>query len=285
MNAYGVSLPDSGTLITTRAVVVSLAVGTRVTVLSVLAPALGAGQVEPVEAMRSSQAAPPQPPRWRTIVGADPGDRWRRGNRVRDVLGRRLNGPARGTGGCGGADGDNGSVSGRAGAGPAYGATPRPAIGAPFGAVGKLASTNTRRDPRRTATTAIALMLGIALVTVIGMLGATMKRSVDDVAAAEVSADFVLTGAQNAAFSLPGDLPERLRDIDGDGETVSYTQVPVTVDCEFGYRLGPVGVTDVARGDPADLLALDVVEGSSSLDGFTVIAPAAIARERGWDVG
>ena len=159
------------------------------------------------------------------------------------------------------------------------------AIGAPFGAVGKLASTNTRRNPRRTATTAFALMLGIALVTVIGMLGASMKRSVDNVATTEVSADFVLSGPQNAAFSLPADLPERLRDIDGAGETVSYTQVPVTVDGEFGYRLGPVGVTDVLRGDPADLIVLDVVEGSSSLDGFTVIAPAAIARERGWEVG
>jgi len=285
MGAYGMSLSDSGTLLTTRAVVVPLAVGTLVTVLSALAPALRAGQVKPVEAMRSSEAATPQPLRWRTIAGL-----------ILVAVGVAAAGYAMSW-----SDGSTGrraalvgvaalaAITGLFLAGPALSLPVVPplgrAIGAPFGAVGKLASTNTRRNPRRTATTAFALMLGIALVTVIGMLGASMKRSVDNVATTEVSADFVLSGPQNAAFSLPADLPERLRDIDGAGETVSYTQVPVTVDGEFGYRLGPVGVTDVLRGDPADLIVLDVVEGSSSLDGFTVIAPAAIARERGWEVG
>lgn len=41
------------------------------------------------------------------------------------------------------------------------------------------------------------------------------------------------------------------------------------------HDLAPVPVSDP---DPADLLALDVVEDSSSFDGFTVIAPAAIPR-------
>lgn len=285
MNSYGMALPEAGTGLSTRAVVVPIVVGTVVTVLSALAPARRAGQVRPVEAMRSGEASAPQPLRWRTVAGlalaalgvgaATYAMCW-----VEGATGRRaaLVGVAA-----------LAAISGLFLAGPALSLPVVPplgrVIGAPFGAVGKLASTNTRRNPRRTATTAFALMLGIALVTVIGMLGASMKRSVDDVATTEVSADFVLSGPQNGVFPLPEDLPERLTSVRGVGETVSYTQAPITVDGEFGYQLGPVGLTDVLRGDPADLISLDMVEGSSSLNGSTVIAPEEIARQRGWRVG
>ena len=159
------------------------------------------------------------------------------------------------------------------------------AIGLPFGAVGKLASTNTHRNPRRTATTAFALMLGIALVTVIGMLGATMKHSVDDVAKSEVSADYVLYGPELGSFPVPSDLPERLGNTLGVGTVTSYSQAPVTVDGEYGHQLGPAGATDVIDGNTADLLQLTMVEGTADLTGDTLIAPAEVAAERGWHVG
>ena len=285
MARYGMPLPDAGTGLSTRAVVVPLVVGTLVTVLSALAPARKAGQVKPVEAMRSSEAATPQPMRWRTAAGL--------------IL--VAAGVAAAVYAMGWDDGATGRRAGLVGvaalaaitglflAGPALSLPVVPplgrVIGLPFGAVGRLASTNTRRNPRRTATTAFALMLGIALVTVIGMLGASMKRSVDDVASSEVSADFVLSGPQNGVFPLPEDLPERLDAVDGAGETAAYTQAPITVDGQFGYQLGGFGVTDVLQGDPADLITLDMVEGSSSLDGNTIIAPAPLAQEHGWRVG
>ena len=285
MARYGMPLPDAGTGLSVRAVVVPIVVGTLVTVLSALAPARKAGQVKPVEAMRSSEAATPQPLRWRTVAGL--------------VL--VATGVAAAVYAMGWDDGPTGRRAALVGAaalaaitglflsGPALSLPVVPplgrVIGAPFGAVGTLASTNTRRNPRRTATTAFALMLGIALVTVIGMLGASMKRSVDDVATSEVSADFVLSGPQNGVFPLPEDLPERLQSVEGAGETAAYTQAPISVDGQFGYQLGGFGVTDVLRGDPADLITLDMVAGSSSLDGNTIIAPEPLAQEHGWRVG
>ena len=285
MARYGMPLPDAGTGLSVRAVVVPIVVGTLVTVLSALAPARKAGQVKPVEAMRSSEAATPQPLRWRTVAGL--------------VL--VATGVAAAVYAMGWDDGPTGrraalvgaaalaAITGLFLAGPALSLPVVPplgrVIGAPFGAVGTLASTNTRRNPRRTATTAFALMLGIALVTVIGMLGASMKRSVDDVATSEVSADFVLSGPQNGVFPLPEDLPERLQSVEGAGETAAYTQAPISVDGQFGYQLGGFGVTDVLRGDPADLITLDMVAGSSSLDGNTIIAPEPLAQEHGWRVG
>ena len=285
MARYGMPLPDAGTGLSVRAVVVPIVVGTLVTVLSALAPARKAGQVKPVEAMRSSEAATPQPLRWRTVAGL--------------VL--VATGVAAAVYAMGWDDGPTGRRAALVGAaalaaitglflsGPALSLPVVPplgrVIGAPFGAVGTLASTNTRRNPHRTATTAFALMLGIALVTVIGMLGASMKRSVDDVATSEVSADFVLSGPQNGVFPLPEDLPERLQSVEGAGETAAYTQAPISVDGQFGYQLGGFGVTDVLRGDPADLITLDMVAGSSSLDGNTIIAPEPLAQEHGWRVG
>ena len=94
-------------------------------------------------------------------------------------------------------------------AGPAISLPIVPAIGrvvgAPFGAVGKLASTNSARNPRRTAATAFALMLGVALVTSIGMLGATMKASVADTVEQDARADFLLSGPTSGSFPTPNE--------------------------------------------------------------------------------
>ena len=158
-------------------------------------------------------------------------------------------------------------------------------IGAPFGAVGSLAATNSKRNPRRASATAFALMLGIALVTAIGMLGSTMERSVDDVLENDVEADMILQGPQLGTFPIPNDLPERVKDVDGAGEVVSYTQARVTVNGEFSNQFGPVGATDVIAGDPGELVALTMTEGTSSLDDGGVLLPASLASEKGLAVG
>src|SRR5690606_21749001 len=47
------------------------------------------------------------------------------------------------------------------------------------GTVGRLATENARRNPRRTAATASALMIGLALVTTMSVLGSSVNRSID----------------------------------------------------------------------------------------------------------
>ena len=285
MRWYGLDLPDAGVGLSWQAVAVPLVVGTIVTVLSALAPARRAGRTRPVEAMRASESATPQPLTWRTVAGVL-------------LIGAGVAAAAAGMAWDGGSTGRRAALVGAAAlaaitglflAGPALSLPVVPpfgrAIGLPFGAVGKLASTNTHRNPRRTATTAFALMLGIALVTVIGMLGATMKHSVDDVAKSEVSADYVLYGPELGSFPVPSDLPDRLAETPGVGTVTSYSQAPVTVGGEYGHQLGAAGATDVIDGNTADLLQLTMVEGSADLSGNTLIAPAEVAAERGWHVG
>ena len=55
-------------------------------------------------------------------------------------------------------------------------------VGAPIarlGSVGNLAVRNAQRDRRRTAATATAILIGLALVTAIGVLGASTTKSID----------------------------------------------------------------------------------------------------------
>src|SRR5690606_37913070 len=70
-----------------------------------------------------------------------------------------------------------------------------------FGAVGLLAAQNARRNPRRTAATASALMIGLALVTTMSILGASINKSIDAGVDREFSADFLIQNVSNQPFS------------------------------------------------------------------------------------
>ena len=57
----GADLPDNGTVLEARTVIVSLAVGIVVTVLAGLFPAMRATRVPPIAAMREGVSIPPRP--------------------------------------------------------------------------------------------------------------------------------------------------------------------------------------------------------------------------------
>ena len=59
--AFGADLPDNGTVLETRTVIVSLGVGILVTVLAGFFPALRATRVPPIAAMREGVQIPPRP--------------------------------------------------------------------------------------------------------------------------------------------------------------------------------------------------------------------------------
>ena len=67
--AFGADLPDNGTVLQARTVIVSLGVGIVVTVLAGLFPALRATRVPPLAAMREGVQIPPRPlPSKRTLI-------------------------------------------------------------------------------------------------------------------------------------------------------------------------------------------------------------------------
>ncbi len=285
MRSYNMDLPAGGIGFAADTVSVPVIVGVIVTMVSAWAPARQAGRVQPVAAMRASESAAPQPLLTRTVIGglliaagvglAIWALRWEDGATADRAILVGVTAVA--------------VIAGMFLAGPAISLPVVPPlgrlIGAPFGTVGKLASTNTQRNPRRTSATAFALMLGIALVTIIGMLGASMKHSVDDVAKNEVSAQYVLAGPMMGAFPIPRDLMERIPEVAGVGDVAAYTEAPLTINGDYAVQFGEFGMTPVLYGDPGNLTTMDMVAGSSDLTGDTVIAPRAWAEDHGWSVG
>jgi putative ABC transport system permease protein len=188
---FGASLPQEGTVFKTRTVIVGLLVGTLVTMASSLSPARRATRVPPLAAMRDEAAQAHPPTRRRKILS------W--------VL---LFGGA------------GAVLFGLFGGGPSEQAlsllglgaiavfiavallSPRlvppiaAAVGAPLermrGVAGRLARENALRNPSRTAVTAAALMIGLALVTFVAILADGVKASIDDTISEDMKAQIVV---------------------------------------------------------------------------------------------
>ena len=86
-----------------------------------------------------------------------------------------------------------------------------------FGVVGNMATQNSLRNPRRTAATASALMIGVALVTLMSVFGASAKASVDASVSDGMSADYVVSNAIGQSFSPQ--IAEQVAATDGVGAT------------------------------------------------------------------
>ena len=70
-----------------------------------------------------------------------------------------------------------------------------------FGSVGNLAGQNSLRNPRRTAATASALMIGLALACTMAIVGDSAKASVDKSVAENFVGDFVVSNVIGQGFS------------------------------------------------------------------------------------
>ncbi|AGF73343.1 ABC transport system, permease [Corynebacterium halotolerans YIM 70093 = DSM 44683] len=285
LDAQGMSLPDAGLGLTPTAVILPIVLGTLVTVVSAWFPARRAGEVEPVEAMRSTESAAGSPLKVRTIIGAV----LIVAGAAAALAGALLDDSGTGTRASLVGVGAVGVIVGFFFAGPAFSLPVVPTlgrvIGAPFGAVGRLASTNSRRNPRRTSATAFALTLGIALVTAIGMLGETMKASISDVFENNVTADYVLSGPTSGNFPTPAEVPQAARDTEGVGEVLTMSTAPVTVDGVATYQFGGGGTTGVIDGNPESMATTTVREGTADIGEAGVLASTVFADAVGWEVG
>ena len=87
------------------------------------------------------------------------------------------------------------------------------------GAAGKLAEGNSRRNPGRTASTAAALMIGIALVTFVSVLAQGLRVSNSDAIERQIQADLIIT-SQDGYSEFPAAVGDAAEQADG-VETVS----------------------------------------------------------------
>jgi len=201
--AFGLDLPQAGTVFATRTIVVSLIVGTTVTVLSSILPAVRATRVPPISAVREGSTPPPsRVARWAPYVA---------------LATLAVAGAALGVGLF--ADGLEiasvlllvgfGTIALFVGVALLASRLVRPLaaiVGWPAkrfgGMAGELARENSIRNPGRTASTAAALMIGLALVTVVAVLGGALRDSTEGAVRDQVTTEFAVT-SQNGFDPLP----------------------------------------------------------------------------------
>ncbi len=261
--ALGLELPQSDPVYALRTFVVALVVGVGVTLLAGLAPALRATRVAPIAAVREG-AVLPRRKRLGPIVGA-----------VMLAAGLALLAKATLTGSIGSGGnllalvlGTLLTVLGIAGVASRLVTGLAAIVGIPSrrlgGVAGRLAGENVVRNPSRTASTAAALMIGLALVSFVAVLGKGVRDSLANSFSDQVSADYVVTSQNgwseftaDAGDALAGTPGLQVAQVRGDRGLIGETQVtvnavdPAKLDGMYAFEWKG-GATDETLGSLAD---------------------------------
>ena len=209
--AFGASLPADGIVLETRTIVVSLLVGTIVTLLSGLAPAVRATRVPPIAALREGVDLPKgRLAKWAPAFA---------------ILVLVLGGLAVAGGLVGGAGiavlglGTLLIFMGVALLSPRLVPPLAAVVGVTVewrGLPGRLARQNAVRQPGRTATTAAALMIGLALVTFVSFFAAGLTKSIDAAVDKQFAGDLIVESTNaNSQQGIPAAIAPALSRVDG----------------------------------------------------------------------
>jgi putative ABC transport system permease protein len=273
MGAIGFTLPSASLQLKPGTIWASLIVGTAVTIVASLVPSRRATKVLPVEALRESTPGSRPPSKQRLAIGLVT-----LAGGVAAILGALSGGNAKLL--LVGVPATLVSVLTLA---PVAARPLAAVIGWPLrlrGVQGDLARQNAMRNPRRTASTAMALMIGLTLVVSVGVFAGAMKTWVGDTMTASTRADLFLSRASITGDGFSSDVAKVASQVPG-VKTVSPT----------GYgeaRFAGVG-TQYASVDPAtigDVVQLDLSAGSAkALGNDGVLVAKSVATAHGWHVG
>ncbi|HUB77083.1 MAG TPA: FtsX-like permease family protein, partial [Solirubrobacteraceae bacterium] len=189
LGGFGLTLPPAALVFKARTAVVAILVGVGVTVIAALGPARRAVAIAPVAALVEHDEDAPESLRARALGGSAVGAV------ALIVLLGGLSDASIGLVGLGTlgifvAAGMLAPLIAR----PAAGVIGRP-LARLLGAAGRLGRENSMRNARRTAQTAAALMVGLALVSTIAVLGASLSASATSNVDSAVTADYIIGGS------------------------------------------------------------------------------------------
>jgi putative ABC transport system permease protein len=294
---FEIELPTTSLELTTGAVIASLAVGIGITVLAGLAPALRATRVPPISAVREGASLPPSrlSRYWPyvaillialsvTLLGYS--------LFAEDVeIVTRLLAIAAGV------------LSLFVGVALLSSRLVRPlatVVGWPArrmgGTAGRLANGNALRNPGRTAATAAALMIGIALVTFVAVLGEGLRNSNRQAIEEQIRADLIITSedgyspfvagateaaGQAASVEVVTEVREEVARVAGSGKDVSGIDPDrITTGYAFDWKEGS-DATLSQLGRNGAIVTDDFAEDKdlSVGDTFTVEAPGGARAE------
>lgn len=276
----GYELPSASAVFLPRTAIIGVLAGVLVTVLAALLPARRATAVSPVGALRGADGGRTPSTGGRLVLGVGAGVAG-----LATLLTGALSGGDRPLVAVG--LGAVGILVGLAVLTPLAARPAARVLGAPlvrfFGEPAFLGRENAMRSPRRTASTAAALMIGIGLVGVVAILAASVKASASRTVDDSLRADFVLTpsGLGGAVSGVPPVVIDRLRATPGLA-TVSEIR---------GGQWGLDGRTQTLLAvDPATVTTMHEVDDASAaavrrLDDSGVLVRDTVAERYGWGVG
>ncbi len=271
---FGLDLSGADFPLRLRTIVVCYAVGLVVTMFAAYLPARRASKIAPVAAMRDDVALPESALRKRLVGGI--------GLTVLGITGIVL--------GFAGSGGSGVSLVGLGTLAILIGVSlMSPVLGIPlirvlgvlyrklFGTVGVLARENSLRNPRRTAATASALMIGLTLVALMSILGASMKASFDKVISAAVNSQLVVSNAIQTPFSPA--IAAQIRPINGVATVAQFRQAPGKVDGESSW----IGAADPNQLSQA--LNVNMTAGQAGFPTNGILVDANVADSNNLQVG
>ncbi|MCW7986725.1 ABC transporter [Streptomyces platensis subsp. clarensis] len=275
LEANGAGFPDGPVVISPAAVLSALGVGVVVTVLAAWLPSRKAAKIAPVEALNTVEA----PPALRSLV-------------LRNSLGAVITGLGIATM-CYVStlkDADDLPIAMVGGMLTLTGVIilapllSRPLVSLAgvvttrlFGISGKLAKENTLRNPRRTAATASALMIGLTLITGMTVVGNSAGQAMDKMTAQGLKADYKI-GATSSG--LDPKLSQKVADVPGVEVAAPLRntgfETPDSIMSLMGTDLSTIG--KVAQ--------LDFTSGSlKGAGGNDIAVSQKMAKMKGWHTG
>jgi len=278
LGAFNIDLPSTSLQLLPRTVIASLAIGVIVTVLASVLPARRAGSVAPIQALREA--------------GDGAASRELAGRRLAIALAVTALGVAALLYGLFGAE-SNGVYSVGAGAAITFvgvamlsplAARPIVAgLGAPLSRLsfqGRLGRENAMRSPRRTASTAAALMIGLGLVSMVAILAASLKASFDAALTETLKADYTLATSSFSSFSAG--VAERVAGLPEVGAVSAFRQNGFRVNgsTSFLTAVDPATVDDVASLEVSEGSVAALAEGDD-----VVLVHRGVATDNGWSLG
>jgi len=235
LNAFGVEIPTKGLSVSVNTLVVTVLVGTIVTLLSAIFPALRAGRVPPLAALRDTALE---------VVE-------RRGRRV--LIGLIVSG----LGALGititALGGSNNFLgigillvfAGVIIVGPAIAKPVALSLGRPIerwrGVTGSMARQNAARNPKRTARTAAPVLIGVALVTAFTAFAASLRSEIRDTIGSSFRGDYALSVDSQGFGGIPLTVTDQIAELDEVAQAtgIGFVSVKFGDDTRFAVAIDP----------------------------------------------
>jgi putative ABC transport system permease protein len=300
LSAFGPDLPTTTMRLQGGTIAISLIVGTLVTTIAAIAPARRATRILPVEALHDAATGVYRFSHRRLVAGVVISS---------TGVGALLAGLFAGAPVMFIAVGVVAVILGVGALAPLVARPLARIVGAPLharGMPGELAMQNAMRNPKRTASTAMALVIGLAMVMAVTVFGASLKASFHDVLGNSTKADLYLRTASQWAPGFSPEVADTVRGTPGvdvvsragwgearfDGDIAQFSSVdPATIEqvAELGIIAGQVSdlseTAMLVSRKKADEMAWqvgDVVPVEFAQTGESELQVAGIFTEKSW---